>query len=65
MLFEIFALIYRQLSSRGILKQYEVLGGQLLILLEGTEYFSSVFLTEGQYVLIVRNVVIGLIKTGQ
>jgi hypothetical protein len=41
MLFEIFALIYRRLSSQGVLKQYEVLGGQLLIPLDGTEYFSS------------------------
>jgi hypothetical protein len=40
-LFEVFAKIYELLKDKGILKQYEVLGGQLLIPLDGTEYFSS------------------------
>jgi hypothetical protein len=41
MLFEVFVSIYRMLKTTGHLKQYEVLAGQLLIPLDGTEYFSS------------------------
>lgn len=41
MLFEIFISIYQMLKSKGFLKQYEVLDGQLLVPLDGTEYFSS------------------------
>jgi hypothetical protein len=37
----LFIWIYQALHSRGFLKSYEVLGGQLLIGLDGTEYFSS------------------------
>lgn len=40
-LFEVFKHVYRMLKSQGYLKQYEVLCGQLLIALDGTEYFSS------------------------
>jgi hypothetical protein len=40
-LFDVFIKVYRLLKSQGVLKQYEVLGGQLLIPLDGTEYFSS------------------------
>ncbi len=40
-LFEVFKQVYRMLKSKGYLKQYEVLCGQLLIALDGTEYFSS------------------------
>lgn len=40
-LFEVFASVYRLLKSQGLLKAYQVLGGQLLIPLDGTEYFSS------------------------
>ena len=40
-LFEVFIVVYQQLKSIGLLKQHEVLGGQLLIPLDGTEYFSS------------------------
>jgi hypothetical protein len=40
-LFEVFVSVYRLLKSKGLLKPYEVLGGQLLIPLDGTEYFSS------------------------
>ena len=40
-LFEVFKQIYLILKAKGYLKQYEVLSGQLLIPLDGTEYFSS------------------------
>lgn len=40
-LFEVFKQVYRMLKSQGYLKQYEVLCRQLLIALDGTEYFSS------------------------
>jgi hypothetical protein len=40
-LFEVFRQIYLILKSKGYLKPYEVLNGQLLIPLDGTEYFSS------------------------
>lgn len=40
-LFEAFTKVYHLLKSQGILKQFEVLGGQLLVPLDGTEYFSS------------------------
>ncbi len=36
-----FEQVYRTLKAKGYLKQYEVLGGQLLVPLDGTEYFSS------------------------
>jgi hypothetical protein len=41
MLFEVFEQIYQMLKTKGHLKQYEVLNGQLLVALDGTEYFSS------------------------
>jgi hypothetical protein len=40
-LFVVFSDIYQLLKTRGILTQYEVLDKQLLIPLDGTEYFSS------------------------
>jgi len=40
-LFEVFRAVYQLLKTRGILTQYEVLDKQLLIPLDGTEYFSS------------------------
>ncbi|AFY99136.1 ISNCY family transposase [Calothrix sp. PCC 6303] len=40
-LFEVFEHIYRILKTKGYLKPFEVLGGQLLVSLDGTEYFSS------------------------
>lgn len=40
-LVEVFAQIYRILKNKGYLKPFEVLGGQLLVSLDGTEYFSS------------------------
>jgi hypothetical protein len=40
-LFAVFKQIYFVLKNKGYLKQYEVLNGQLLIPLDGTEYFSS------------------------
>lgn len=40
-LFEVFIKVYHLLKNQGILKQFEVLGGQLLVPLDGTEYFSS------------------------
>ena len=40
-LFEVFIKVYQLLKSNGILTQFEVLGGQLLVPLDGTEYFSS------------------------
>ncbi|UXE62225.1 MAG: hypothetical protein KA717_19850 [Woronichinia naegeliana WA131] len=36
-----FSDIYQLLKTRGILTRYEVLDKQLLIPLDGTEYFSS------------------------
>ena len=41
LLFPIFIWVYQRLAAQGILKSYEVLEGQLLIGLDGTEYFSS------------------------
>jgi hypothetical protein len=41
LLYPVFIRIYQALASQGILKSYEVLEGQLLIGLDGTEYFSS------------------------
>lgn len=41
LLVEVFKQVYRMLKTKGYLRQYEVLGGQLLIPLDGTEYFSS------------------------
>lgn len=38
---EVFKQVYQMLKTKGYLKQYEVLGGQLLVPLDGTEYFSS------------------------
>lgn len=40
-LIEVFAQIYRKLKAKGYLKSFEVLGGQLLVTLDGSEYFSS------------------------
>lgn len=40
-LFGVFTGIYQLLKTRGVLTQYEVLDKQLLIPLDGTEYFSS------------------------
>ncbi|MEB3189024.1 MAG: ISNCY family transposase [Snowella sp.] len=40
-LFGVFSAIFQLLKTRGILTQYEVLDRQLLIPLDGTEYFSS------------------------
>jgi hypothetical protein len=40
-LFVVFSDIYQLLKTRGILTRYEVLDKQLLIPLDGTEYFSS------------------------
>lgn len=41
LLFPIFHRIYRALLQRGYLEQYKVLGGHLLVGLDGSEYFSS------------------------
>ena len=41
LLWPIFGWIYQALEAQGHLKAYEVLDGQLLIGLDGTEYFSS------------------------
>jgi hypothetical protein len=41
MFFGVFISIYQMLKSKGFLKQYEVLDKQLLVPLDGTEYFSS------------------------
>jgi hypothetical protein len=41
MLFEVFISVYQTLKNKGFLKQYEVLDEQLLVPLDGTEYFSS------------------------
>lgn len=40
-LVEVFEQIYRKLKTLGYLKPFEVLSGQLLVTLDGTEYFSS------------------------
>ncbi|MHC5820829.1 MAG: ISNCY family transposase, partial [Nostoc sp.] len=40
-LVEVFAQIYRKLKTKGYLKPFEVLGDQLLVTLDGSEYFSS------------------------
>ncbi len=40
-IFEVFNQIYRILKAKGYLKRYSVVDGQLLIPLDGTEYFSS------------------------
>jgi hypothetical protein len=40
MLFGVFILVYQILKNKGFLKQYEVLNEQLLVPLDGTEYFS-------------------------
>jgi hypothetical protein len=40
-LVEVFEQIYRKLKTKGYLKPFEVLGGQLLVTLDATEYFSS------------------------
>lgn len=40
-LVEVFQQIYRKLKMLGYLKPFEVLGEQLLVALDGTEYFSS------------------------
>jgi hypothetical protein len=41
MLFGVFISVYQILKNKGFLKQYEVLNEQLLVPLDGTEYFSS------------------------
>lgn len=41
LLFPVFIWVYQALAAQGLLKSYEVLDGQLLIGLDGTEYFSS------------------------
>lgn len=41
MLFGVFISVYQILKNKGFLKQYEVLDEQLLVPLDGTEYFSS------------------------
>jgi hypothetical protein len=40
-LYPLFAIVYQLLSANGWLKAYEVLGKQLLVSLDGTNYFSS------------------------
>jgi hypothetical protein len=40
-LFGVFNWVYQQLRQAGWLKPYEVLDGQLLVALDGTQYFSS------------------------
>jgi hypothetical protein len=40
-LFGVFISVYQTLKTKGFLKQYEVLDEQLLVPLDGTEYFSS------------------------
>ena len=40
-LFNVFSWVYQALQKGGFLKEYECLGGQLLIALDGTQYFSS------------------------
>ena len=41
LLFGLFHQVFVALSNRGTLEQYKVLGGELLIGLDGSEYFSS------------------------
>ena len=40
-LFPIFGWVYQALKQRGYLKSYEILSGQLLVVLDGCEYHSS------------------------
>lgn len=40
-LFKVFDKIYQTLERQGYLKSFEVLGGNLLVALDGTEYYSS------------------------
>ncbi len=40
-LFPLFGLIYQALRSMGFLKSYEILGGNLLVAMDGTNYHSS------------------------
>jgi hypothetical protein len=40
MLVGVFISVYQTLKNKGFLKQYEVLDEQLLVPLDGTEYFS-------------------------
>jgi len=40
-LFEVFDRIYQALEHQGYLKSFEVLGSNLLVALDGTEYYSS------------------------
>ena len=40
-LFDVFSWVYQALQKGGFLKGYECLGGQLLVALDGTQYFSS------------------------
>jgi len=40
-LFPLFGLIYQALSSMGFLKSYEILRGNLLVAMDGTNYHSS------------------------
>ena len=41
LLFPVFRWVYAALKSRGVMSAYQVLSDQLLIALDGTEYFSS------------------------
>lgn len=41
MLFGVFISVYQTLKNKGFLEQYKVLNEQLLVPLDGTEYFSS------------------------
>lgn len=40
-LFPVFGWVYQTLSSQGLLQRYQVLDGQLLVGLDGTEYYAS------------------------
>lgn len=40
-LFPVFAWVYQALSGQGFLQRYQVLNGQLLVGLDGTEYYGS------------------------
>lgn len=40
-LFPVFGWVYQALSAQGFLQSYQVLNGQILVGLDGTEYFSS------------------------
>jgi len=40
-LFQVFTWVYQRLQRFGYLKPYQYLGGNLLVALDGTEYFSS------------------------